>query len=121
MFPGGLRTRSIGLMKRNYPVELVEKAVAAAKKLNVPYHVGPICSNDVFYGVDSEGWKNWAKMGHLGVEMESYALFCNAAYLGKKAACLLTVSDSFCGEPETTAEERQNTFTQMMEIALEIA
>ena len=101
--------------------ELIEKAVDAAKKLNVPYHVGPICSNDVFYGVDSEGWKKWAKMGHLGVEMESYALFCNAAYLGKKAACLLTVSDSFCGEPETTAEERQKTFTQMMEIALEIA
>lgn len=101
--------------------ELVEKAVHAAKELNVNYHVGPICSNDVFYGLDNESWKKWAKMGHLGVEMESYALFCNAAYLGKKAACLLTVSDSFYNEPPTTAEERQNSFTQMMEIALEIA
>ena len=103
--------------------ELVEKAVEAAKRLNVPYHVGPICSNDVFYAADGrdEDWKAWAKLGHLGVEMESYALFLNAASLGKKAACLLTVSDSFCGEPETTAEERQTSFTQMMEIALEIA
>ncbi len=103
--------------------ELVEKAVEAAKRLGVSYHVGPICSNDVFYAAEgkSEGWKQWAKLGHLGVEMESYALFLNAASLGKKAACILTVSDSFCGEEETTAEERQTSFTQMMEIALEIA
>ncbi|MBR3693575.1 MAG: purine-nucleoside phosphorylase [Erysipelotrichales bacterium] len=101
--------------------DLIEKAVKVAKDMGVNYHVGPICSMDIFYNADEEAWKKWSAMGHLGVEMESYALFCNAAYLGKKAACLLTVSDSFFGEPETTAEERQNSFTQMMEIALEIA
>ena len=59
-------------------------------------------------------------MGVLGVEMESYALYCNAAYLHKKALTSLTVSDSFTSHKETTAEERQNSFTQMMEIALEL-
>ena len=64
----------------------------------------------------------WAKMGVLGVEMESAALYCNAARAGKKALCICTVSDSFIyPEEETTAEERQNSFTDMMEIALEIA
>lgn len=101
--------------------DLVERAVAVAREKGINYHVGPICSNDVFYGVDGDAWKKWAQMGHLGVEMESYALFCNAAYLGKKAACILTVSDSFYNEPETTAEERQTSFKEMMEIALEIA
>ena len=66
--------------------------------------------------------KRWQNMGLLGVEMESYALFCTAAYLGKKALTLLTVSDSLVNdEPDTTAEEREKTFTDMMEIALEIA
>ena len=57
----------------------------------------------------------------LGSEMESFALFHNANVLGKKAACLLTVSDSLVTHEATTAEERQNTFTKMMEIALELA
>ena len=61
-------------------------------------------------------------MGCLATEMESYALFANAAYAGKKALTLLTVSDSLVtNEPETTAEEREKTFTAMMEVALEIA
>ena len=63
-----------------------------------------------------------AKMGVLGVEMESAALYCNAARAGKKALCICTVSDSFIyPEENTTAEERQNSFTKMMEIALTIA
>ena len=100
--------------------ELVEKAVLAAKKKNARYHVGNIMSSDVFYGADKDAWKKWANMGVLGVEMESYALYCNAAYLHKKALTILTVSDSFTSKKETTAEERQNSFTQMMEIALEL-
>ena len=61
-------------------------------------------------------------MGCLATEMESYALFANAAYAGKKALTLLTVSDSLVtNESETTAEEREKTFTAMMEVALEIA
>ena len=100
--------------------ELLEKAVDAAKKKNARYHVGNIMSSDIFYGVDGDNWKKWAQMGVLGVEMESYALYCNAAYLHKKALTILTVSDSFTSKQETTAQERQNSFTQMMEIALEL-
>ena len=63
----------------------------------------------------------WIKMGCLATEMESYALFANAAYAGKKALTLLTVSDSLVTNEDTTAEEREKTFTAMMEVALEIA
>ncbi len=101
--------------------DLIEKAVSAAKKLNVNYHVGNVLASDVFYGTNPDKWKKWAKMGVLAVEMESYALYCNAAYLGKKALTILTVSDSFTSHQETTAQERQTSFTQMMEIALELA
>ena len=60
-------------------------------------------------------------MGVLGVEMESYALYCNAAYLHKKALTILTVSDSFISHEETTAKQRETSFTNMVEIALELA
>ena len=64
----------------------------------------------------------WAKMGVLGVEMESAALYCNAARAGKRALCICTVSDSFVHKDEIcTVEERQFAFTKMMEVALEIA
>ena len=64
----------------------------------------------------------WAKMGVLGVEMESAALYANAARLSKNALAILTVSDSFIySEENTTAKEREQSFNQMMEIALEIA
>ena len=85
--------------------DLLEKAVEASKKHNARYHVGNIMSSDIFYGADSEAWKKWQSMGVLGVEMESYALYCNAAYLHKKALTILTVSDSFTSHKETTAEE----------------
>ena len=100
--------------------EILEKAVEAAKENKVNYSVGNILSADVFYDFEPDTYKKWKKMGILGVEMESYALYCNAAYLGKKALTILTVSDSFTSKKETTAEERQNSFTQMMEIALEL-
>ncbi len=100
--------------------DLIEKAVKAAKDMKVPYHVGNILASDVFYRAGGEDWKKWAQMGVLGVEMESYALYCNAAFLNKKALTILTVSDSFITHKETTADERQNSFTQMMEIALEL-
>ena len=100
--------------------DLVEKAVKAAREKNLKFHVGNILSSDVFYDPNKETWKKWAKMGVLGVEMESYALYCNAAYLHKKALTLLTVSDSFITNKETTSEERQKTFVKMMEVALEL-
>ena len=99
---------------------LLEKAVEKAKEKNLTYHVGNVLSSDLFYHADNKADK-WIKMGCLATEMESYALFANAAYAGKKALTLLTVSDSLVKNEETTAEEREKTFTAMMEVALEIA
>lgn len=101
--------------------ELLRKAVEEADKLNIPYHVGNILSSDIFYHDEADSWKKWAKMGVLAVEMESYALFAQAARLNKKALTILTVSDSLVTKEETTAEEREKSFTQMMKIALELA
>ena len=99
----------------------IEKAVAATRKSGAKFKVGNIFSSDMFYD-DAASAMKWAKMGVLGVEMESAALYCNAARLGKNGLCICTVSDSFnYPEENTTAEERQNSFTKMMEIALEIA
>jgi purine-nucleoside phosphorylase len=75
----------------------------------------------MFYD-DANSGMTWAKMNVYGVEMESAALYCNAARAGKKALCICTVSDSFIyPEENTTPEERQNSFTQMMQVALETA
>ena len=101
--------------------DLLEKAVTHAKEKNVNYHVGNIIASDIFYHFDQGTTQKWASMGCLGVEMESYALFATAARLGKKALTLLTVSDSLVTDEQTTPEEREKTFTPMMEIALEIA
>ena len=100
---------------------LLEKAVNIAKEKDVNYHVGNILSSDIFYHADQGMVEKWASMGCLGVEMESYALFATAAYLNKKALTLLTVSDSLVSNEKTSADEREKTFTAMMEIALEIA
>lgn len=100
---------------------LLQKAVKECDRIGVHYMVGNIFSSDMFYD-DANSGMEWAKMGVLGVEMESAALYCNAARAGKKALCICTVSDSFLyPEENTTAEERQISFTKMMEIALEIA
>ena len=101
--------------------DLVRRAAEECEKAGVNYRVGNIFSSDMFYD-DADSGMQWAKMGVLGVEMESAALYCNAARAGKKALCICTVSDSFIyPEENTTAEERQNSFTKMMEIALELA
>jgi len=100
---------------------LLEKAVEVAKKKGIRYHVGNVLASDVFYGGEADSWKKWADMGVLGVEMESFALYCNAAKLHKEALTLLTVSDSFITHEETTHEERQKKLMDMVEIALELA
>ena len=101
--------------------ELLEKSVAAAREAGVNFKVGTILSSDMFYD-DAGSAMAWSKMGVLGIEMESAALYCNAARLGKNALCICTVSDSFNHPDEImTAEERQNSLTQMIELALEIA
>jgi purine-nucleoside phosphorylase len=98
--------------------DLVRRAAELCDEKGVNYKVGNIFSSDMFYnaaGTDMD----WAKMGVLGVEMESAALYCNAAWTGKKALCICTVSDNFlCPEENATVEERQNSFTDMMEVAL---
>ena len=101
--------------------DLLRRAADECEKAGVNYRVGNIFSSDTFYN-DANSDMEWAKMGVLGVEMESAALYCNAARAGKKALCICTVSDSFIyPEENTTAEERQLSFTKMMDIALNIA
>lgn len=103
--------------------EVNTSLINIAKELDIPMHIGRIHSSDVFYhGPGSVPYQEKAAKYNLyAAEMESFALFANARYLGKKAACLLTVSDSIVTSEATTAEERQNAFTKMMEIALGLA
>lgn len=94
-----------------------------AKDLGIDLKMSVVHSSDVFYSDPSQGsWQDIAKRtGSDCVEMESFALFHNANILGKRAACLLTISDSFVSHVELTSEERQNSFTEMMTLALETA
>ena len=100
---------------------LLEKAVALARELGVSYRVGNLISSDLFYGDYDGSLTDWKKMGVLAVEMEAAGLYMNAARCGKKALAMATVSDLPLTGEATTAEERQTTFTQMMEIALRLA
>jgi len=100
---------------------LMKKAVAIADSKGIETKVGNILSSDIFYDDDSDTWKKWARMGVLAIEMEAAALYMNAARAGVNALCVLTVSDSLVSHEATTAEERQTSFTNMMEIALELA
>jgi purine-nucleoside phosphorylase len=102
--------------------KLNNRLIKAAAKLNIPLTVGRIHSSDVFYRQTFGSHEQiFADHGCLAVEMESFALFHNAKALGKQAACLLTISDSLVTKEETTADERQNAFTNMMKIALQMA
>lgn len=100
--------------------DLLHRATQAAEKINVPYKVGNILSSDVFYAAPEVSQK-WADMGVLAVEMESAALYLNAMKAHKQALCLLTISDLPLVGDSLPAEERQTSFTQMMEVALELA
>lgn len=100
---------------------LLRKAVEAAEKLNIKTVVGNILSSDPFYNDNIETNSLWRKMNILCVEMEAAALYMNAARAGKKALGIFTISDHvFTGEA-LTSEDRQNTFNDMMKIALEVA
>jgi purine-nucleoside phosphorylase len=101
--------------------ELITKACEAAKSRGIDAKVGNIFSSDTFYD-DALSLADWQKMNVLAVEMEAAALYMNAARTGKNALCICTISDCpLTDGGECTAEERQLTFTKMMEIALEIA
>ncbi len=101
--------------------DLVVKAKEKADALGARAHVGNILSSDTFYNANPDFNQKWIEMGILGVEMESAGLYLNATKAGKKALGVFTVSDHLLRDEATTAEERQNSFTQMMEVALEIA
>lgn len=100
--------------------ELISTAVKTTENTGVNFHVGNIFSSDTFYD-DADSLSKWRKMGVLGIEMETAALYMNAARTGKNALCILTVSDCPLRNLSTTAEERQSGFRDMMEIALETA
>lgn len=101
--------------------ELNAKLRKAAGELGIAIKEGLIHSSDVFYRESKDYLEQVHAKGCVAVEMESFALFSNANVLGRNAACLLTISDSFIEDVITTPEERQNNFTQMMEIALDAA
>lgn len=98
---------------------LLEKAVKAAREMGLTISVGNVLSTDVFYSADAEAVKKWAKMGVLAVEMECAGLYMNAACAGKNALGVLTVSDHIFTGKSASADERQTSFTSMMEVALE--
>ncbi len=100
---------------------LLSRAVRAARERNARILVGNVLSSDAFYSDSPDSLKAWRKMGVLAVDMEAAALYMNAARAGKKALCLLTVSDCPLTGEALPAEERQTGFTQMMEIALSLA
>jgi purine-nucleoside phosphorylase len=99
---------------------LLEEAVQAARRMELTLRVGNVLSSDAFYD-DADSLAQWQRMHVLAVEMEAAGLYMNAARAGKEALCLLTVSDTPLKGGSLSAEERQTTFRQMMEIALEIA
>jgi purine-nucleoside phosphorylase len=102
--------------------ELNKRLAEYAKKLEIQVHTERIHSSDVFYRENFDDYKDiYEKHNCAAVEMEAFALFHNAKVLGKKASCLLTVSDNLVTQEATTSEERQNAFTKMMKIALEMA
>jgi purine-nucleoside phosphorylase len=105
-----------------YPsLSLNKKIEEAAAKLGIVLHEGTVHSGDVFYHTTDDYLKGVKENRCLCAEMESFALFHNARATGRNAACLLTISDSLVTHQETTAEERQKSFTDMMKVALEAA
>ena len=99
---------------------LLRKAAENCESKGLPYKVGNILSSDTFYN-DAVDQGAWTKMGVLAVEMESAALYMNAARAGKKALCICTISDLIFSGEETTPEQRQNAFHDMIQVALDVA
>lgn len=99
--------------------KLLKTAVDCAEKLGIEPKVGNVFSSDIFYNDNEKVNEGWAKMNVLAVEMESAALYMNAARAGKRALCILTISDHVVKGTSLSADERQTGFRQMMEVALE--
>ncbi|MBO5626706.1 MAG: purine-nucleoside phosphorylase [Prevotella sp.] len=99
---------------------LLRAAVEKAEELGYTYKVGNIYSSDIFYDENTGATAQWQKLGVLAVEMESAALYMNAARYGGRALCLCTISDSLVTGEATSAEQRQTGFTHMMDVAFGI-
>ncbi len=104
---------------------MLSECVKTAKEMNLSFHVGNLLSSDTFYNDETlpelSALNAWSKMGVMAVEMEAAALYMNAARLGKRALAICTVSDHLISGEATTAVERQNSFTDMMTLALKTA
>ena len=100
--------------------DLLMAAVESARELGVKMPVGNLYSSDTFYDAAGRNAR-MQKMGVMAVEMEAAALYCTAAYLGKRALAICSISDNLVLGTELTADERQTTFTNMMKIGLEVA
>lgn len=100
---------------------LLEKAVQTAREKGIDPKIGSVLTSDSFYHEDTNEWKMWAAYGVLAVEMETSELYSLASKYGVNALSILTVSDHIVTGEQTTSEERQTTFRQMMEIALSLA
>ena len=100
---------------------LAKKAYEQASKMGLRAIAGHVLSSDIFYDNDLQSWKQWASLGVLGVEMEAFALYMNAAKLGKKALTILSVTDHFITHEKASSEQREKGLKDMMKLALEIA
>ena len=100
--------------------ELLTKAYEAGRETGINFVSGNILTSDVFYEFDG-WWENWAKMGIMAVEMETAALYMNAAYNNVNALSMVSISDNFVTGAKSTTQERQVSFTNMMKLALETA
>ncbi|HHU07009.1 MAG TPA: purine-nucleoside phosphorylase [Clostridiaceae bacterium] len=100
--------------------DLLYNAYNYCQQHDIDITVGNIFSSDVFYNNDKTAWERWAGMQVIAVEMESYALYCNAAHANVEALTILTVSDNIATGEETTSKEREVGFAKMMEIALSL-
>ena len=110
-----------GLFAPSASFEILEKVIKARDLTGIDFKAGNIVSCDVFYETDPGWWKKWQALGVMAVEMEAAALYMNAAYFRRNALALVSVSDQFITGESATVEERQNSFTGMMKLALETA
>lgn len=101
--------------------ELLNEAVIVSKEMNKNARVGNVLTTDIFYNDSTDAYEKWAKLGVLAVEMETAALYINAAKMGKKALAIYTITDEILTGNSCSAEERQNSLNEMIEIALNTA
>jgi purine-nucleoside phosphorylase len=100
---------------------MLDKANKLAHEMKIKVNIGNVLTSDIFYQDDASSWKKWQRMGVLAVEMETYALYINAARQKKSALTILTISDNLATGEASSSEDRQNNFKKMMELALNVA